>query len=371
MPRHRRAAPHPQELQAVVQAGGKAFDPKHLDARGGELDGQRQAVKPAANLDDQRGVRVGQREVFDGRSHALDEQLHGGKSRRLGGRQPGRRLRAAERCEAVLAFTRYPERFPAGRQDAYAWRSAEKRRRQAGHRLDEMLAVVEQQQHPIVSKGSDKGGKRIFGADFQTEHGRNRARHQAGVAERCQVDQPDAVFVAGDHALGDGEGDRGLADTSGPDDRHQALVRKSRGERRHRFLAADHASHCEWQIVHRRRRDRRRRRGLRWLLTSYRGDEIVTPSRNGDDVAVPVLAVAEGAAQGAHLNLEIRFFDVAFSARPARSVPLCQRPRRRARPEPPECQRRGCRAAPAGRPRAGAAVRQGAGTGQTRSRVHP
>src|SRR4030095_8494154 len=50
-------------------------------------------------------------------------------------------------------------------------------------------------------------------------------------------------------------------------------------------------------------------RGLRWLLTSYRGDEIVTPSRNGDDVTVPALAVAEGAAQGAHLNLQVRFFD--------------------------------------------------------------
>ncbi len=173
-----------------------------------------------------------------------------------------------------------------------------------------MLAIVEQQQHAVVSKGSDKGGKRIFSADFQTEHGRNRAWHQAGVAERCQVDQPDAVFVAGDHALGDGEGDRGLADTSGPDDRHQALARKSRDERRHRFLAADHPSYREWQIVHRRRRGRRRRRGPRWLLTSYRGDEIVTPSRNGDDVAVPALAVAEGAAQGAHLNLEVRFFDV-------------------------------------------------------------
>ena len=54
---------------------------------------------------------------------------------------------------------------------------------------------------------------------------------------------------------------------------------------------------------------RRRRRGPRWLLASYRGDEIVAPSRNGDDVAIAALAVAEGAAQGAHLNLQVRFFD--------------------------------------------------------------
>ena len=251
----RRGAPN--SGNAVVQASGEAFDPKRRDARGGELDGQRQAIKPATNLGDQRGVRVGQREVFDDRSHALDEQLHGGEGRRLGGRQSGRRLRGAERCETVFVFARHPKRLPAGRQDVYARSSAEKSRRQAGHRLNEVHAIVEQQQHPIVSEGSDQGGKRIFGAHFQTEHGRNRARHQAGVAERCQVDQPDAVFVVGSHALGDGEGDRGLADPSGPDDRHQALARKSRDERRRRFLAADHAGHCEWQIVHRCRRDRR------------------------------------------------------------------------------------------------------------------
>ena len=155
--------------------------------------------------------------------------------------------------EAVLAFTRYPERLPAGRQDVDARRSAENRRRQASRRLNDVLAIVEQQQHPLVPEAATRPGKRIFGADFQAEHGRNRARHQARVAERCQIDQPDAVLIAGDHALGDGEGDRGLADASGPDDRHQALARKSRDERRHRFLAADHAGHRERQIVRRRR----------------------------------------------------------------------------------------------------------------------
>jgi hypothetical protein len=38
---------------------------KHRDATCGELDRERQAVKPPANLDDQRGVRIGQREVCD------------------------------------------------------------------------------------------------------------------------------------------------------------------------------------------------------------------------------------------------------------------------------------------------------------------
>ena len=86
MPRHGRAASRPQQLEAVVQAGGKAFDPEHLDARRGELDGERQAVEPATDLDDRRSIRIGQREVFDDRGYTFDEQLNGGESRRLGGR---------------------------------------------------------------------------------------------------------------------------------------------------------------------------------------------------------------------------------------------------------------------------------------------
>ncbi len=88
MPRRCCATPRPQQRQAAIQAGDKAFDPKHLDARRGKLDRQRQAVKPAANLADQRRVCIGQREVLDNRADALDKQLNGGKSRRLGCHQP-------------------------------------------------------------------------------------------------------------------------------------------------------------------------------------------------------------------------------------------------------------------------------------------
>ena len=201
----------------------------------------------------------------------------------------------------MRALARDPERLPAGRQDVDPRHAGENRRRQAGRRLDDMLAIVEQQQHSLVSKTSDQPGKRILGADFQAEHRRNRARHQARVAERRQIGQPHAVFVIGDHALGDGEGDRRLADTTRPDDRHQALARQSRHERRHRFLAADHSSRRERQIV--RQRDCRPERGPRWFVMMNRGDEIVAPPRNGGHIAMAALSVAESAPQRADLHL--------------------------------------------------------------------
>ena len=52
--------------------------------------------------------------------------------------------------------------------------------------------------------------------------------------------------------------------------------------------------------------------GPRWLLEADRGDEIVASSWNGDDVAMIALAIAERAAQGADLDLKIRFFDKGF-----------------------------------------------------------
>src|SRR5882672_8297743 len=39
------------------------------------------------------------------------------------------------------------------------------------------------------------------------------------------------------------------------------------------------------------------------------GDEIVAPSWDSDDIAMTALAVSEGAAQRADLNLQIRFLD--------------------------------------------------------------
>jgi len=47
------------------------------------------------------------------------------------------------------------------------------------------------------------------------------------------------VFKSADHALGDGEADRGLANAAGPDDRDQALVRELCGERCRDILAAN------------------------------------------------------------------------------------------------------------------------------------
>jgi hypothetical protein len=60
--------------------------------------------------------------------------------------------------------------------------------------------------------------------DFQTKHRRNGADYQTGMVERRQIDQPYAVLLGGDHPLGNGKRDGSLADTSRPNNRHEALT---------------------------------------------------------------------------------------------------------------------------------------------------
>lgn len=123
---------------------------KQPKPRCGELNRQWQAMEPPANRADQRGVGIRQREIFDDRCYPLHEKPHGGRGRRLCCRQPRRRFRNVKRSKALHAFTRYPQRLPAGRHNADARRAKENRRRRTYRRVNDVLATVEHQQRPVV-----------------------------------------------------------------------------------------------------------------------------------------------------------------------------------------------------------------------------
>src|SRR4029079_829927 len=89
----------------------------------------------------------------------------------------------------------------------------------------------------------------------------------------------------------------------------QTLTRKSRDECCYGCVAADHSCYGKRQIMFPRRHEWRSQGSLRGLLGAQRGDEIVAPSWDSDDVAMAALAVAQATAQSADLNLQIRFLD--------------------------------------------------------------
>src|SRR5207245_6135667 len=83
--------------------------------------------------------------------------------------------------------------------------------------LDDVLAVVEHNQHVLVSESVHQTREQILRADLQSEGGSKRSGHERRGAERSQVDEPDAMLIIGNRSeerregksVDEGRGERG------------------------------------------------------------------------------------------------------------------------------------------------------------------
>ena len=73
--RHPAARPATEEPKTLIESGCELFDAQASQARGRELEGERDGVESAAHLADRRSVGVGQREARVHRASAGAEQL--------------------------------------------------------------------------------------------------------------------------------------------------------------------------------------------------------------------------------------------------------------------------------------------------------
>ena len=118
--RQRRAPAARQQPEAIVQERRQPAHAEGVDAGSRELDRERDAVQPAADLGDERRIGIAQLEAVEDRRRALDEQLHRREAERLGGGEPGRRRRDRQRRQAMHPLALGPQRLAAGRQDVHA-----------------------------------------------------------------------------------------------------------------------------------------------------------------------------------------------------------------------------------------------------------
>ena len=114
------ARPAAQQPQPVVQPVPQDLRGEESQVRSGELDGQRQAVEPPADLDHGRGVVVGEREVGAHHARAIDEQLDRLELTDGVGRDLAPVRRQAERRDRVHLFGPDAQRLAAGGQDGQA-----------------------------------------------------------------------------------------------------------------------------------------------------------------------------------------------------------------------------------------------------------
>ena len=121
-----------------------------------------------------------------------------------------------------------PERLAAGGEDPDVGARAQQRAGQHGRRLVHVLAVVEDQQRPLVgevlAEGGDRPARRVV---LEPECGEHGLRDELGILDRRELDEPHAIGVLAGALPPGPEGELGLAHAAHPGERQQP----GRGER--------------------------------------------------------------------------------------------------------------------------------------------
>ncbi len=217
------AAAGGQEPEAVVEAVGDLARGEQPQPRGGEFDGERETVEAAADLGDGLGLRGGREAGADGGGAFAEEAARGG----LG-----------EGFDGAEDFAGDTERFAAGRDDREAGAAFEEGLREVRGGADDVLAVVEEEEHPARGAVLGEPGEDVVvlavGRDAEllgpgaaqdglapadrAEHGGGDA---LGVGDGGEFGEPDAVRGAVAQCLGGLLAQPRLAGAAGPEERHE------------------------------------------------------------------------------------------------------------------------------------------------------
>ena len=177
-----------EELEAAAEPVAQRLRREQAEAGGRELDRERQAVEPAADLGDRRGVVVGHVEVGAHGAGAVDEQLDRLDRLQLGRGDPvPDRRRQAERRHGIDVLDADVERLAAGDQQLHLRALVEQLGRHPGGRRH-LLEVVEHEQDLPLAQAvgelvPDRPSRRLPHPDRATE----RDEDGVGVAGGRQV----------------------------------------------------------------------------------------------------------------------------------------------------------------------------------------
>lgn len=179
----------------------------------------------------------------------FDEQLQGRKSQGLGAVQHRDGRWAIEGFQALHEFALGPQALAAGGQDMHLRRRAQDAFAERRNGVEQVLAVVDHQQHLPLAQEARQAGHRFAVVQRQVEEGRQVAGDHLRVVERRQVQQADAVAVLADQLFGDPQGHGGLADAAGADQGDETLARQLPHHIVHQHLAADQAGAAHRQVM--------------------------------------------------------------------------------------------------------------------------
>ena len=192
-----------QEARIELEPLGDLADRQDRDSRRGELDRQRHPVEPLADAA-HAFPNTGSVGIERGRRLAgpLHEQRHGAVVRVVGptcawlggvaGREPG---------HAPDLLARDAQRLAAGRDHSQRRGPLEQRHDQLGTSLDDLLAVVEREQHRLGKLASECRRSRVA-AHLAIQHTRrDDLGHELGLERRREIDPPGPADEVGPHRV--------------------------------------------------------------------------------------------------------------------------------------------------------------------------
>ena len=212
LPGDRRAGCRGEQVERPVEPARDLADADVAGPRGGQLDGQRKAVQPAADV----GDRAVPHEVAVGRRHpdrpgAFREERHRGRERE------------GENGEQHLALD--GETLPAGRDDVQAGGEVQQVRHERCDLLDQVLAVVQHHRGPSTGQEPARPSRRSSPSRASTASSKPRAWPTAcptppGVTGVSST-QPTPPVQAWSSTICDLDGEAGLAHAARADQRDQ------------------------------------------------------------------------------------------------------------------------------------------------------
>jgi hypothetical protein len=146
----RSAGPVPRASRLPASRASSESGVQEPDARGGDLDGQRQAVEPPANLGDGERVVLSQLEVAADGPASIDEQLYCGQRSQLLGRRASGKRRHRQRAYSVLALGAQAK-HGAARSKHLELGAARQQLVELRRHTDDLLEVVQHEQDDIVA----------------------------------------------------------------------------------------------------------------------------------------------------------------------------------------------------------------------------
>ena len=220
---HRGAAAAGQEPKALVEEAGDLVGRHGDDARGGELDRQRDAIEAPAHLGD--GAQFGRAGVEVGldRDRTFDEEADGGAARQ--GCCVGAVGRDGERPQWDHLLALHREAFTTRGQDADVGAASDHALREHTGGVDEVLAVVQHHEQVLALEELHHALDRVDPwAQGQPEARRDHLHQRPGTVSGRELAEPGAVGVVGHHLGRHLEREPGLPDATDAGDGHDRGV---------------------------------------------------------------------------------------------------------------------------------------------------